>query len=198
MTRRKRITSVLELLDVLEKLAQRKDDISLRNVMDEIGHRSFGPLLLFAGLIIAAPGIGDIPGVPTGVGVFILLVAGQMVLGRGQVWLPQWLLDRSVSDERLAKTVGWLRKPARYLDTIIKRRLVAFTNNAGALAISVTCSAIAILTPFMEVVLLAANIAGAAVSAFGLALVAHDGVLAIIAFMLTLLLGALGIYALLG
>jgi hypothetical protein len=195
MKRRRRITSVLELLDALEKLTEKKDDISLGDVLEEIGHRSFGPLLLLAGLFMAAPGIGDIPGVPTGAGAFILLVAGQMVLGRGHVWLPSWLLDRSISDERLAKTVGWLRKPAEYVDVVVKKRLVAFTNNAGAFAVSATCAAIAVFTPMMEVVLFAANIAGAAVAAFGLALVAHDGLLAILAFVLTAALVALGLYA---
>jgi hypothetical protein len=134
-------------------LVKKKNDISLRIVLEEVGHRSFGPLLLLAGLIMAAPGIGDIPGVPTGVGIFTLLVAGQMLLRRDHVWLPAWLLERSISDERLAKTVAWVRKPARYLDLIVKKRLVTFTHNAGALAISATCSVIALLTPFMEVVL---------------------------------------------
>jgi hypothetical protein len=197
MKTRRRITSVQELLDALEKLIKKTKEVSLRNVLEEVGHRSFGPLLLLAGVIMAAPGIGDIPGVPTGVGIFTLLVAGQMLLRRNHVWLPAWLLERSISDQRLAKTVGWLRKPAHYLDRIIKKRLVAFTNNAGALAISATCSAIAIFTPFMEVVLFSANVAGAAIAAFGLALVAHDGLLAIVAFVLTAVLMVLTGYLLL-
>ena len=197
MTARSRITSVQELLDALEKLKKKKKDISLRSVLEEVGHRSFGPLLLLAGMIMAAPGIGDIPGVPTGVGIFTLLVAGQMVLRRNHVWLPAWLLERSISGQRLAKTVGWLRKPAHYLDLVIKKRLVALTNNAGALAIAATCCAIATFTPFMEVVLFSANVAGAAIAAFGLALVAHDGLVAIVAFGLTAVLMALTGYLLL-
>jgi hypothetical protein len=198
MTAKRRITSLQELLDALEKLAAKKDNISLRNVVEEVGHRSFGPLLLFAGLVMAAPGIGDIPGVPTGVGIFTLLVAGQMLLQRHHVWLPAWLLKRSVSDERLEKAVGWIRTPARYLDFVVKKRWVALTNNAGAVAISAACSAIALFTPFMEIVLFAANIAGAAIATFGLSLIAHDGVLALVAFVLTAILVGSSAYMLLG
>lgn len=43
--------------------------------MDEVGRKSFGPLLLLAGLNMTAPVIGDIPGVPVILGVFVLLVA---------------------------------------------------------------------------------------------------------------------------
>ena len=39
--------------------------------------------------------------------------------------------------------------------------------------------------PFMEVVPFSANLAGAALAAFGLALVARDGLLALIAFLIT-------------
>jgi hypothetical protein len=57
--------------------------------MDAVGRRSFGPLLLLAGIVLAAPGVGDIPGVPTVMGLFILLVSGQMLFDRDHFWMPQ-------------------------------------------------------------------------------------------------------------
>ncbi len=192
----RRITSIGELLDALDKLVEAEKDISLRRVLEEVGHRSFGPLLLLAGLVMSAPGLGDIPGVPTATGIFVLLVAGQMLLKRNHVWLPNWLLERTVSDERLAKAVSWLRTPARYLDYAVKKRVVAITNGAGAYAIALTCVAIALTTPSMEVVLFSANIAGVAIAAFGLALIAHDGLVALLAFLLTAAMAALVAYAL--
>lgn len=174
-----RIASVLEMLDALEALVKKKEKITLRNIMDAVGHRSFGPLLL-AGIVLAAPGVGDIPGVPTATGMFIVLVTAQMLLS--YVWLPRWLLDRSVTDKRLAKTIGWLRKPAGHLDKVVKKRLTGFTNGVGALAIAIVCLAIGLVTPLTEVVLFAANLAGAAIATFGVALVTHDGWLALLGF----------------
>ena len=65
-----KITNIEELLDAIEESIPKSEDLSLENVLDSIGHRSFGPLLLIAGLVMAAPAIGDIPGVPTGTGIF--------------------------------------------------------------------------------------------------------------------------------
>jgi hypothetical protein len=182
-----KITSIGELLDALEKLTKRKKDISLREALEAVGHRSFGPLLLLAGLVMAAPGVGDIPGVPTGVGIFVALVAGQMILRRQHVWLPGWLLNRSVSDQLVAKAVGWLRTPARAVDFATRRRLAELTHNAGAFAIALASVTFALVTPLMEVVLFSANIAGAAIASFGVALVAHDGAVALFGFALTAL-----------
>lgn len=177
-----KITNIEELLDAFEKGVKKEQDVSLGDILDAVGHRSFGPLILFAGVVMAAPGIGDIPGIPTGTGIFIALVAGQMVFGRNYVWLPQWLLKRTASHERICKAIGWLRRPARYIDRAIKPRLSSLTSQTGAYGIAIACLVIALATPAMEVVLFSANVAGAALTAFGLALVAHDGFVALIAY----------------
>jgi hypothetical protein len=179
------VASISELLDALEQLTRQKDDISLRDALKAIGHRSFGPLLLLAGLVMAAPGVGDIPGIPTGVGIFVALVAGQMIFRRQHVWLPKWMLDRSLSDRLVSKSVGWLRAPARAVDLVTRRRLVELTRKAGAYAIALTSVFFAIVTPLMEVVLFSANIAGVAIASFGVALVSHDGVAALFGFAMT-------------
>jgi hypothetical protein len=155
-------------------------------VLDSVGHRSFGPLLLLAGLVLVTPGIGDIPGVTTTTGIFIALVAGQMLIRRNYLWLPQWILKRKIKDETLCKAIGWLRKPAGYVDRVIKPRLTGLTYNIGRYGIALACFGIAMATPAMEVVLGSANVAGVAFSAFGLSLIAHDGLLASIAYAFTL------------
>ena len=121
-----------------------------------------------------------------------------MLFRRKSFWLPKWLLDRTVSDKTLCKAIGWLRTPARYVDRMIKARLSWLTSGAGAYAIAVTCVVIALATPSMEVVPMSANIAGVAITAFGLAVVAHDGAVALFAYFLTAATGALAYYFLVG
>ena len=75
-----KITNIEDLLDAIEKASDKDKDLALGDVLDSVGHRSFGPLLLLAGLVMAAPGIGDIPGIPTATGIFTALVAGQMII----------------------------------------------------------------------------------------------------------------------
>ena len=92
-----------------------KDAVTLGALIDEIGTRSFGPLLLLAGLVTVMPIVGDIPGVPTVMALLVLLVAGQLLLGREHFWLPRWVLDRRVRRDRLVRALGWLRRPARWV-----------------------------------------------------------------------------------
>ena len=192
-----KITNTEELLDAIKKSIGKDEDISLAEVLDSVGHRSFGPLLLLAGLVIATPGIGDIPGIATGTGIFTALVAGQMLIGRDYLWLPQWLLKREISAKTIRKAIGRLRKPARYVDRVIKPRLTGLTYTSARYGIALACFAIAIATPAMEVVPFSANVAGVALAAFGLSLIAHDGLLALIAYAFTLSAAAALLYALL-
>jgi hypothetical protein len=105
--------------------------VTLDSILRVVGRRSFGPLLLVAGLVMVLPIIGDIPGVPTAMGVFVLLTAGQLLFKREYIWLPQWLLNRSVERTKLSKAVGWLVPPARFIDGLLRRRMTVLTNQAA-------------------------------------------------------------------
>lgn len=180
-----KIHNIGQMLDVIEECITKDEDVSLGDVMDSVGHRSFGPLLLLAGLVMAAPGVGDIPGMPTAIGLFVSIVAGQIIIRRGYLWLPAWLLERKLSDKTVCKAIGRLRTPAKYVDRVIKPRLTGLTYNRGAYGIALACLAIALATPAMEVVLFSANAAGVALAAFGLSLIAHDGLMALFAYLFT-------------
>jgi hypothetical protein len=138
-----------------------------------------------AGLIVLAPLIGDIPGVPTIMALVVLLVAVQVLLGRQHLWLPQWLLDRSIASEKLARAIDWLRRPAGFVDRLLRPRLQRLTRRAGIYATAVLCIIIAAAMPPMELVPFSANAAGIALTALGLALIADDGLLAIGAFVVS-------------
>ena len=167
--------------------AARTEDgrISLDAILDEIGHRSFGPLLLLAGLITLAPLVGDIPGVPTLMGVFVVVTAAQLLLGRDRFWLPDWLLRRSVARDRVEKGVSWLRRPARWIDGLLRPRLSFLVEKPGLWAVAVASLLVGLGMPPMELVPFSANIAGLALSAFGLALITKDGLVAIVALLAT-------------
>lgn len=175
------ITSVGELLDRIEKAADAHEQTSIGDVLDEVGERSFGPLLLLAGLVMLAPVIGDIPGVPVLMGLIVILSAVQFLIGRDHLWLPDWLLRRSAEHRKVQKGVRWLRPVARLLDGWSKRRLPWLTHGGGYFAVGAACVVIAAATPVMEVVPFSANVAGLAITAYGLALIASDGAIALLA-----------------
>lgn len=173
------------LLERIGRADERDGRVHLSAILDQLGRRSFAPVLLLGGLITLAPLIGDIPGVPTTMAVLVSLTAGQMLLRRERIWLPRWLLDRSVDRGKLEKAVTKLRGPARWVDRILRPRLRGLVRGPGSYAIPVGCLLIAFIMPVMELIPFSANLGGAALTAFGLALVAGDGALALVGYAVT-------------
>lgn len=185
--------SLEEVLDRLTKAEADRDKVSLEAILDTVGRRSFGPLLLVAGLVTISP-IGDIPSVPTMMAILVGLVSVQLLFHRDAFWLPQWLLRRSVSRGKLHKSIDWTRKPARWIDKLLRRRMTVLTEGKGAYVIALAVLLIAIATPPLELIPGSGTAAGAALMGFGLALIAHDGLLALIAAVFTAVTFALAAY----
>lgn len=177
--------SLLQVLDCIDHAKHGRDRVALGEILDAVGRRSFGPLLLVAGLVTLAPVIGDIPGMPTLMACMVLLVAGQLLWRREHFWLPRWLLVRSVSHDALDRGMNWLRPPARYVDRLLRPRLTRLVGDTGVLVIALCCVLIALAMPPMEVIPFSANGAGLALTLFGLALIGKDGLIALGAFVLT-------------
>lgn len=180
-------SSLVELLDRIRKTTKEGQRVSMEEILEEVGPRSFGALLLVAGLITLMPLVGDIPGVPTVMALFVVLVAGQLLLHRRHLWLPEWLLDRSVGRDKLDTALDWMDRPAQFIDRWLQPRLQSFTHRAATYPIAIACLFVAAVMPVMEVIPFSANLAGGALTAFGLSLITHDGLVALFAFGFTLL-----------
>lgn len=186
-----RIVTLEAVLNEIDQPASRQQRISVGQIIDVVGERAFSPLILAPGLIMLAPGLGDIPGVPVLMGLIVILVVVQMLLRRRYMWFPGWLRRRSAKGSTVHKTVGWLRKPARFVDRWSRPRYTWALHHAGFIVIAVCCIAVAAATPLMEVVPFSANLAGVVITAFGVALVARDGLIALLAMALAVGTGVL-------
>ncbi len=180
---RRPLRNLQQLLDHLARLNRGRDEVSLRLVVESIGTRSFGPLLMLAGIILASP-LSGIPGMATTMAIFILLIAVQMLFGRKQFWLPAWLLNRSVKHDHLIKAISWVRPVARRVDSVLRPRWTVLVTNGAAYAIALICVVIGFGLPMMEIVPFSASVVGLALAAFGLSLVVNDGLLVILAVTL--------------
>lgn len=184
MYNRNEDSKLMDLIDSIEEMEQDASRVSVNDVVYAVGRRSFGPLLLVAGLITLAPIIGDIPGMPTLMAVLVLLVSGQLLAGREAFWLPNWLLKRSLSREKFDKAIKWMKKPARWIDGLLRVRLPWLTGYIGIRVTAVVCLLIALAMPPMEFIPFSANGAGLALTLLGLGLVARDGVALLLGFAL--------------
>jgi len=169
-----------QLLDRVGELTRHHERVSIEMVIEVIGSRSFGPLLMLIGITLFSP-LSGIPGMSFFMAVFVLLVAVQMLLGRKKFWLPPFILNRSVEHHKLQKALDWLSKPARGIDRVLKPRLTFLVHRSGSYGIAVLCVVVGLCMPLMELVPFSSSAAGLALLILGLSLVAHDGLLALLA-----------------
>ncbi|CAM4201363.1 exopolysaccharide biosynthesis protein [Vreelandella rituensis] len=169
-----------QLLDRIGGLARNNDQVSIGMVVESIGSRSFGPLLMLIGITLFSP-LSGVPGMTIFMASFVLLIAVQMLMGRKQFWLPHYILDRSVGRGKLQKALDWLSKPAQGIDRVLKPRLTFLVNNGGDYGIAALCVVVGLCMPFMELVPFSSSAAGLALLTLGLALVVHDGLLVLLA-----------------
>ena len=177
--------SLTELLHRLRTETEGMDQVSVADILNAVGERSFGPLVLIAGIITLAPLIGDIPGVPTLLGLVVLLTLGQLIFHRRSIWIPGKLARRNIGRQKLIKGLDWMDKPARFMDRWTKRRMAWLVSGPGQYLMAILCMLVAAEMPLMEIVPFSANGGGLALTAFGLAIIARDGLLALLAILAT-------------
>lgn len=179
-----RTTDLQDRLDRIAGAAAEGDRVELEAILDALGRRSFGSALLLAGLVTLAPIIGDIPGVPTTMGVFVVLTSAQLLLGRDRLWLPRWLRARSVTSSKLQKALRWLRPVARTIDRLTRPRLQILVRDAATYVIAGLSLLVGAAMPMLELIPFSANAAGIVLTGFGLSLTARDGLLALVTLLL--------------
>jgi len=179
------INGLEQLIDRLHAIDGNHDPVDLEALLVQIGRRSFGAILLLAGIIVLIPLIGDIPGVPTLAALLVALTTIQLLAGRKHFWLPRFLLKRAIRRDQLDKSLRFARKPARFADRFTRRRLPVFFSAAGTRIIGAATLGVALVMPVLELIPFSANLAGIALSAFGIAIVARDGLFAVVSLAAT-------------
>ncbi|KAA0693219.1 exopolysaccharide biosynthesis protein [Halopseudomonas laoshanensis] len=169
-----------QLLEHIAVLAKDEQQVSMAQVVESVGDRSFGPLLLIMGLTLFSP-LSGVPGMAIFAGLFVLLIALQMLVGRKHFWLPGFILNRSVAQSKLIKALDWLKPTARRVDRMIKPRLNFMLHPSSTYLIAGLCVMVGAALPFLELVPFSSSIVGLALAILGLALVARDGLLVLIA-----------------
>lgn len=172
-----------ELLARLHQSVENRNQVSVGLVVDTVGRRSFGPLLLIVGLIILSP-LSGIPGAPTALSVLLLIVALQLLMGRRDFYIPKWLRRRSVRQAAVTRALRWSEKPAVAVDKVLRPRWTQLTDRTGGVVIALCCLVMSISTPLMELVPFSASAAGLVLTLFGLSLVFRDGLMALIALVM--------------
>jgi hypothetical protein len=172
-----------EILDRIVAIAASRERAPVSEIVEALGHRGHGPLLLMPALIDISP-IGSIPGLPTLLALLIVLVASQIVIGRDHLTLPGFVERRTLPGAKLAKTAKWLAPVAGRLDRWFHGRLCFLTEGVGVRIAAAMCIGLALAVPPLELIPLATTLPMAAIATFGIALLVRDGVLMVAALLL--------------
>lgn len=100
------------------------DGLTIGQIRDRLDERAFGLMILILAIPCLVPALY---GVPQIVGVPILLLAGQMLAGREEPWLPEALLKRTVSKSMLDRMADFAVKRMGWLERLSRPRLKIFT-----------------------------------------------------------------------
>lgn len=164
------VTGVLERVED----AARSEEVTVRDIVRALGHASFAPLLLAPALLIVSP-LSGVPTFSSIAGITIALIAGQMAARRDHLWLPGWLLRRAAPGRRVNAAVGWLRRPARWLEGLTRRRFRLFTSTPALFLAQILCTVCGLAMPLLEFTPFASSLLGAMVSVFAVGFLARDG-----------------------
>lgn len=118
--------------------------ITLRMILNAVHERGFGFILFVIALPMALP-LPVPPGVNTLLAAPLLILTAQQAIGRRTIWLPQKMLDKSISREKfqgmLRGSLPWLKR----LEFFIRPRLGfithgIFSNLIGVFGFIMACS----------------------------------------------------------
>lgn len=178
---------VEDILSELVDLTEGRRKISLGEIADSIGKRSYGPFLLVPALIEISP-LGGIPGLPTFIALIIAIAAAQLMMGREHLWMPAFLEKHEIQAKRIGQAKQKLSRFARWLDRWFHGRLSILTDDPVPRLVGMIVFALCLTVPPLELVPFASSAPMLAIAAFGLALLVRDGLL--MAFALIISLGS--------
>ena len=149
---------------------------SVREVVDRLGRASYTPLLMVPALMVISP-LSGVPGFSSVCGMLIAAVSVQQMMRRPSLWLPGWLSRASLPARRVHDAVGWLRKPARLLDRLTRRRMQWLTHPPFSIMPQGLCLVCGLLMPLLELIPFTSSLLGVVVAVVATGMFMADGLL---------------------
>nr|WP_321361850.1 exopolysaccharide biosynthesis protein [uncultured Hyphomonas sp.] len=176
------MTTVNNLSSLLHSLEENTegDKVTVRSMLNAVGRRSYGPILLLLGFLALSP-LAIIPGATWLVAIITLLIAGQILVGRPFPWVPARFLNIEFPREALLQGIKMADPHVSQIDRFLKPRLTFLTTPLFAPFVALICIAAAIVTIPLGLVPFGPFLPGLTVFLFGLAVTARDGFVLIIA-----------------
>lgn len=155
-------------------------EITVGALIDGLGDRAFGIVLLILTLPVAVPGP---PGLPLVFGTPMLIFTAQLFTGRHRPWMPEFIRRRRFSRDHLLSLLHKVKPALARIERICRPRLLRLTTGRGERAVGVfffLCALVVmnpIPIPFSHLPL------GIALAVLALGYVERDGVVVILGLL---------------
>jgi hypothetical protein len=172
-----------QLLASLEEQAKEESTLTVGAILDLFGGRAQGPLLVLPAFLATAP-TGAIPGMSIVTGSIIILVSLQILVTPGRLSLPERLKRLEIPGDKLRRTLRIGRRAARVIDRMLVMRLNTIGKPPFSTIIALACIGMGVLMFPLALVPFAVALPGASVTVLGLAILASDGLAAVLGLAL--------------
>ena len=186
-----------DLARLLRRLADDGGEagLTLHQIRDRLDERAYGLLILILSIPCLVPGLY---GVPQAVGLIIILIAAQLLIGREEPWLPRWVLNLRAKGKWLKAMAEFAETRLGWIDRLSRPRLLMFATGAGE-----RLAAVFMILATLTIVLPMTNtIPSIALALLSVGLIQRDGLFvlggAAVATGWLTLLGVLGVGLLMG
>lgn len=182
---------------LLRRLADDGGDagLTLHEIRDRLDERAYGLLILLLSIPCLVPGLY---GVPQVAGLIVILLAGQMLVGREEPWLPRWFLNLRCKGSWLKAMADFAETKLGWIDRLSRPRLRRFADGPGEklAAVFMILATITIVMPLTN------TIPSIALALLSVGLIQRDGLFVLAGCAVTTvwltILGALGTGLLMG
>lgn len=182
---------------LLRRLADDGGDagLTLHEIRDRLDERAYGLLILLLSIPCLVPGLY---GVPQVVGLIVILLAGQMLVGREEPWLPRWFLNLRCKGSWLKAMADFAETKLGWIDRLSRPRLRRFADGPGEklAAVFMILATVTIVMPLTN------TIPSIALALLSVGLIQRDGLFVLAGCAVTTvwltILGALGTGLLMG
>ena len=163
-----------------------EEEVTLGEVVTHFGGRAFGALLF----VLAIPNLLPLPpGSTTVLGAPIAILAPQLALGVQRPWLPRFLDHKPVKRVWLRRSYDKVAPSLERIEKVSSPRMLWLFSPWATRAMGLACTALAFV--LILPIPLGNILPSITIGLFGLSLVQRDGVLAMVAYVLTAISGGL-------
>jgi hypothetical protein len=146
--------------------------VRLRQLLSTLGDRGMASALM----VLSAPQLLPMPlGVSNALAIPIVLVALQMAAGRHTPWLPEWVLDRPVSRDKLLGACRRMLPLMRRIERVIRPRWRHIWQPPGDRLVGLCCVVISLVS--LAPLPLTGWLPGAALLVVALGMLERDGMI---------------------